>query len=172
MEKYLSVAATQQGFRHIIVRPSNPYGPGQNFLSPQGIVAVAMAKIARRQTLTIRGDGSATKDYFFVTDLADAISGLLETPTASGPYNIGSGQGIKLSTLIQKIGEVIGCSARTEHLAPHPGDVQTNVLDISKIYQTTGWLPSKSLNGGLIETWNWLRTQPGFTFSQTAAQQF
>lgn len=61
-------------------RPSNPYDPGQNFLSPQGIVAVALAKIARRETLTIRGDGSATKDYFNVTDLADAMSGLLETP--------------------------------------------------------------------------------------------
>jgi UDP-glucose 4-epimerase len=121
-----------------------------------------MAKIARRETLTIHGDGSATKDYLFVTDLADAISGLLETPTASGPYNIGSGKGITLSTLIREIEEMIGCSARTEHLAPDPGDVQTNVLDISRIFQTTGWLPSKSLNDGLIETWNWLRIQPSF----------
>ena len=162
MEKYLSVAATQQGFRHLIVRPSNPYGPGQNFLSPQGIVAVAMAKIVRRETLTIHGDGSATKDYFFVTDLADAISGLLETPTASGPYNIGSGQGIKLSTLIQAIEEVIGCSAQIKYVPLHPADVQTNVLDIAKIYQTTGWAPSISLTNGLLKTWNWLRTQPGF----------
>ena len=172
MEKYLSVAATQRGFRHLIVRPSNPYGPGQNFLSPQGIVAVALAKIARGEALTIHGDGSATKDYFFVTDLTDAVSGLLQTRTASGPYNIGSGTGIKLSTLIQKIGEVIGCSARTEHLAPHPADVQSNVLDISNIHKATGWTPSICLREGLLKTWNWLRTQPGFTFSQTAAQQF
>jgi nucleoside-diphosphate-sugar epimerase len=121
-----------------------------------------MAKIARRETLTIHGDGSATKDYFFVTDLADAISGLLETPTAGGPYNIGSGQGIKLSTLIQKIEEVVGCSAQIEYLPPHPADVQTNVLDISKIHQTTGWAPATDLKHGLIQTWHWLRTQPGF----------
>jgi len=162
MEKYLSVAATKHGFRHLIIRPSNPYGPGQNFLSPQGIVAVALAKIFRHETLTIRGDGSATKDYLFVTDLADAISGLLETPTASGPYNTGSGKGITLSTLIREIEKVIGCSAQIEYLHPHPADVHTNVLDISKIYRTTGWAPSVCLREGLLKTWNWLRTQPEF----------
>ena len=126
---------------------------------------MALAKIARRETLTIRGDGSATKDYFYVTDLADAISGLLATPTAGGPYNIGSGKGMKLSTLIQAIEEVIGCSAQIECPPPHPADVQTNVLDIAKIYQTTGWAPSISLTNGLLKTWNWLHTQPAFTSS-------
>ena len=165
MEKYLSVAATKHGFRHLIIRPSNPYGPGQNFLSPQGIVAVALAKIARHETLTIRGDGSATKDYLFVTDLADAISGLLETPTASGPYNIGSGKGTTLSTLIREIEQVIGCSAQMEYLPAHPADVQTNVLDISNIHKATGWTPSICLREGLLKTWNWLRDQPAFASS-------
>ena len=165
MEKYLSVAATKHGFRHLIIRPSNPYGPGQNFLSPQGIVAVALAKIFRHETLTIRGDGSATKDYLFVTDLADAISGLLETPTASGPYNIGSGKGIALSTLIREIEEIIGCSAQIEYLHPHPADVHTNVLDISNIHKATGWTPSICLREGLLKTWNWLHDKPAFASS-------
>lgn len=105
------------------------------------------------------------KTTFYITDLADAISGLLETPTASGPFNIGSGQGIKLSALIQEIEEVIDCSAQIEYLLPHPADVQTNVLDIAKIFQTNGWAPSISLTNGLLKTWNWLRTQPAFTSS-------
>jgi UDP-glucose 4-epimerase len=163
MEKYLSVAATQHGFRHLIVRPSNPYGPGQNFLSPQGIVAVALANVARHKTLTIRGDGRATKDYFFVSDLAGAISCLLQTPAAIGPYNIGSGVGTKLLTLIEEIEQVVGCTAKIEFLPAHPADVQANVLGISLISQVTGWAPTVTLKDGLVKTWHWLRTQPTFT---------
>jgi len=83
--KYLFMAAGQDGFRHISIRPSNPYGPGQNFRSAQGLVAVAMAKIARSETITIRGDGSATKDYLFIEDFADACLRLLSTAPAPTP---------------------------------------------------------------------------------------
>jgi len=74
MDKHLAMAAAQDGFRRLCIRPSNPCGPGQNFRSAQGLVAVAMSRIARSETITIRGDGSATKDYLFIEDFADASS--------------------------------------------------------------------------------------------------
>ena len=51
MDKHLAMAAAQDGFRRLCIGPSNPYGPGQNFRSAQSLVAVAMSRIARSETI-------------------------------------------------------------------------------------------------------------------------
>jgi UDP-glucose 4-epimerase len=160
MEKLLAVSATRYGFRHLIIRPSNPYGSGQNFRSAQGIVAVAMAKIARGEEITIFGDGSALKDYLYISDLACATFQLVDQVCLSGPFNVASGKGIPLMDVIAAIERTLGRQARVRFTISAPSDVQANVLDISKIGQATGWYPCVDLDEGLEKTWAWLRLQP------------
>ena len=157
MEKYLAMVAEQNGFRHLEIRPSNPYGPGQNHQAAQGIVAVAMGKIAKGETITIRGDGSATKDYLFVSDFAEACVKLISKHEASGPYNLGSGQGTRLLDIISEIEKVVGRKAEVAFEPAQIGDVTTNVLDISKIHQATGWKPATPLDSGISQTWAWMK---------------
>ena len=157
MEKYVAMVAEQSGFRHIEIRPSNPYGPGQNFEAAQGIVAVAMARIARGEPITIRGDGAATKDYIFVSDFADGCVRLISNSAACGPYNIGSGHGVRLLDVISEIERTVGKKAQLVFQPTQPGDVVANVLDISKIRQTTGWEPTTPLAAGIAETWEWMK---------------
>ena len=157
MEKYLRMTADLRGFRHLCVRPSNPYGPGQNFNGSQGLVAIAMARIARGERLTIYGDGSATKDYLFANDLANAVRLLLQDARTSGCFNIGSGIGIASTHLIQMIESVVGRKARLQFAPPLPGDVSANVLDVSLLKSSTGWQPGVSIEDGLVKTWDWIR---------------
>jgi len=157
MEKYLAMVAEQSGFRHLEIRPSNPYGPGQNFQAPQGVVAVAMARIARGEPITIRGDGSAEKDYLFVDDFAKACGKLISNPEALGSFNVGSGQGTRLLDVISKIEEAVDRKAELVFEPAQAGDVTANVLDISKIRQTTGWEPATSLEAGIARTWAWMK---------------
>lgn len=157
MEKYLAMVAEQKGFRHLEIRPSNPYGPGQNFHSAQGIVAVAMARIARGEPITIRGDGSAVKDYIFINDFADACVKLVSNPEASGPFNIGRGQGTPLNEVLSRIEEVVGKKADLVFQPAQPGDVTANVLDISKVREAIGWNPSTTLDEGIAQTWSWMK---------------
>lgn len=156
MEKYVAMVAEQSGFRHLEIRPSNPYGPGQNFAAAQGIVAVAMARIARGEAITIRGDGSATKDYIFVGDFADGCVRLISSPEAAGPFNVGSGHGLRLLDLISAIEATVGKKAQLIFQPAQAGDVAANVLDISKIHQTTGWQPATPLAAGIAKTWAWM----------------
>ena len=157
MEKYLAMVAEQSGFRHLEIRPSNPYGPGQNFQAAQGIVAVAMGRIARGEPITIRGDGSAKKDYIFVRDFADGCVRLILNAGASGPFNIGSGEGARLLDVISEIEKTVGKKAQLIFEPAQAGDVTANVLDLSKIHQTTGWKPSTPLDAGIAETWAWMK---------------
>lgn len=161
MEKYLAMTAFAHGFRGLSIRPSNPYGPGQNIAGAQGIIAVAMARIARGQPITIRGDGSAIKDYIFINDFCEGCACLISNPAAAGPFNVGSGQGIKLIDLLNEIEGLVGRKAKLEFQPADPGDVTANVLDISKITMAAGWQPQTSLKSGLSKTWAWIKSQIG-----------
>jgi len=157
MEKYLTMLAEQRGFRHLAIRPSNPYGPGQNFQSVQGVVAVAMARIARGEQITIRGDGSVTKDYIFISDFAEACVKLVSNPDAAGAFNIGSGQGTPLNEVLSRIEKVVGKKADLIFEPAQPWDVTANVLDISKIRGTVDWYPRTLFDDGLVQTWSWMK---------------
>ena len=157
MEKYVAMVAEQSGFRHLEIRPSNPYGPGQNYQAAQGIVAVAMARIARGEPITIRGDGSAMKDYIFVSDFTDGCVPLILNPNASGPFNIGSGKGSRLLDVISEIEKTVGKKAQLIFEPAQAGDVTANVLDVSKIHQITGWKPAMPLDAGIAKTWAWMK---------------
>lgn len=157
MEKYLDMVAEQKGFRHLEIRPSNPYGPGQNFQAAQGIVAVAMARIARGEPITIRGDGSATKDYIFIGDFAEACVKLVSSPGAAGAFNIGSGRGAPLNEVLSRIEKVVGKKADLIFEPAQPGDVSANVLDISKVSGAIDWNPRTELDDGIAQTWSWMK---------------
>jgi len=157
MEKYLAMTSHLQGFRHLCIRPSNPYGPGQNFEGAQGLASVAMAKIARGETITIFGDGSTLKDFLFVDDLSAAVGTLLAHPNVNGCFNVGSGIGVSVLELIREIESVVGVPACLEYRAPAASDVARNVLDITKIREATGWVPTTDREEGLVRLWEWMR---------------
>ena len=81
------------GLDYLIIRPSNPYGHGQNLYGKQGIVAVAIGKILKDEQIEVWGDGSAVRDYIYVDDLARIFVKLIEGNVHCTTLNIGSGRG-------------------------------------------------------------------------------
>lgn len=159
MEHYLQMTASSRGFRQLCLRPSNPFGPGQNFNGVQGLVAISMAKIARGEPVAMLGEGTAIKDYLFIDDFVDAVISLLEANHASGPFNIGSGQGRSVHEVIALVAQAVGKDAIVERQPAQSGDVQSSVLAIDKITSLTGWKPATTFEEGLAATWRWMRPQ-------------
>jgi len=159
MEQYLAMTAASQGFRHLCLRPSNPYGPGQNINGAQGLVAVSMARIARGQTVAMLGEGTAVKDYVFIDDFVGAVIRLLNEGRTSGTFNIGSGQGRSVREVVDLVAKTVGKNPIIEHKPIQKGDVQRNVLSIDAIKSLTGWAPTTSFEEGLAKTWEWMKTK-------------
>ena len=157
MEKYLAMAASNAGFRHLCLRPSNPYGPGQNFAGAQGLVAVSMARAARGESIRIFGDGSATKDYLFIDDLVAAVAALLDAHQTSGVFNIGTGRGLAVTELLRLIEATVGKELVLTFDDSRPGDVSRNILSYDKLHLATGWRPECDIENGLARTWNWMQ---------------
>lgn len=141
-EQYLAFVGRAQQLRHMILRPSNPFGPFQNPHRKQGLVAVAVDKVLRGQPIEIWGDGSVVRDYLWVEDLADAAAALLEKDEAWGRiFNIGSGQGHSIRELLAVIGELTGKAVEVRYREARAVDVPRLVLDVSRLRQTIDFQP-------------------------------
>jgi len=159
VEKYLQMFKHLYGLEYAVLRPSVPYGPRQNPLGRQGAVAVFLYRVAGSQPLTIWGDGSISRDYFYISDLVSALLASAEHELGDPPiYNIGGAKQVSLLELIEKIEEVVDKKAMIEYQPSRPFDSPHVVLDANKIQSELGWRPKVSLTQGLDLTWHWMRT--------------
>ena len=161
MEKYLSMFSYLYGIQYLIVRPSNPYGPRQNYRGQQGVIPIFLNKILNDEEIRIWGDGSSTKDYLYVGDLAQAVVGLMEKGFDNSTYNISSAIGRSLNDLLIILSAGCGRSPRIGYEAERSYDVKHVVLSNAKIYQRTGWRPRMSLEDGISETVRWIQQMVG-----------
>lgn len=155
IEHYLRLLDRTGPMRTSTLRISNPFGEGQRARNGQGIVAAAMEHAIKGQAMPIWGDGSVSRDFIHVEDVAAAFAAICAIEDPPKLVNIGSGEAISILTLIKKIETVLEIELP---LVFHPGrkvDVKKNMLDIGLANQTLGWSPRLSLAEGLERTARW-----------------
>jgi UDP-glucose 4-epimerase len=152
-EIFVETFAQQTGASVAILRPSNVYGPGQGLQAGFGLVRTLLDKARTGEAAEIWGTGQQVRDFLYIDDLVDACARLLDTPTAIGVFNAGSGVGITLLDLVRLVEQVSG---RPIPVTPHPErgiDVASIWLDCSRLRVATGWQPTTTLAEGLQRTW-------------------
>lgn len=131
-----------------IIRPSNAYGPGQNLAKPQGVIAHFIKQIILDKPIEIWGDGSAAKDYIYISDLINLLTTVIQTGDA-GVFNVGSGSTKSLTGIISILTKISGKSPKIKYATPLSVDVNKYCLDISKVVSTFDWAPSVPLEQGI-----------------------
>lgn len=133
MENSIQFMHRTVGLDYLVVRPSNPYGHGQNLYGKQGLVAVAMGKLLRNEEIEVWGDGSAVRDYIYVDDLAKIFVKLIEEDVHNTTLNIGSGRGYSVNDVLAFLKIVTGRELKIVYQNPRPVDVSSMVLDTSRL---------------------------------------
>lgn len=157
-ERYLEYFHHTYGMKYTVFRYSNPFGERQNPLGRQGVIPQFLYKILHNEPPLIFGNGTATRDYIYIKDCIDATLAVLDSRTKETVFNVGSGEATTLLKLIDIMREVTGKEIHPEFITEHKKYISKNVLDISKIHQETGWVPSTGLNESIKKTWNWIST--------------
>ena len=157
MEEFYRLSSRTHDINHIIIRPSNPYGTGQNLFGKQGLITVALGRILQNKPIEIWGDGKVIRDYIHIQDLSKAITSLIESNVENQVFNIGSGLGHSVNEIIEMIHEVTGKNTGTEFKPSRPVDIPVNILSIDKITSATQWQPSIKLKDGIALLWNEMR---------------
>ena len=108
IEKYLHLFEHLHGIKAISLRVANPYGERQRIETAQGAVGVFLHRAISGIPLDIWGDGTVTRDYIHVNDVAEAFVRAIDYRGAKRTFNISSGVGVSLNELIGMLENVLG----------------------------------------------------------------
>jgi dTDP-glucose 4,6-dehydratase len=154
--------AVTYGQRVLIVRPSNVYGPGQRYGTRGAVIPIFVKRALAGQPLIIYGDGSQSREFVYVEDLAQGYADLarqLVRNTRRLPcvLNLGSGATVTIRGLAELVIEATGSTSTIRHTSPRPGEVDTFRLD-STLARSYGINCASSFGGGLVAYADWFRT--------------
>ncbi|MBE3584141.1 MAG: NAD-dependent epimerase/dehydratase family protein [Limnochordaceae bacterium] len=125
--------------------------------------------MAHGREVKVYGDGNQTRDFTFVEDvvraniaawqaLADGGSG---RRTNGEVFNVGSGTSVSVRELLERLGQVIGCSPTITRTPAAAGDVRATLADVESIKTALGWQATTPLQEGLAAQYRWYQqTRP------------
>lgn len=159
VEHYVRMFSYLRKLPFTIFRPSVPYGPYQNPHRRQGAVSVFIYRALHHQPVVIWGDGSVTRDYFYIEDLCSALVSALATPGAiNQTINLGGKVSYTLNELVQHIEEILRTKVQIQYESSRNFDVPHLQLDITAAERILNWQPKVTLADGISKTTAWLRT--------------
>lgn len=150
IENSLQFEHRTAGLQYLVLRPSNPYGHGQNLYSKQGLIAVSIGRILSGQPITIWGNGTSIRDYIYIDDLSEAFCQLLHKGVVNEIINIGTGKGISINEVISILREVTVEEVKVEFVDSRKADVSNMILDITKLKSFLPELKFTDLKEGII----------------------
>ena len=147
--------------------PTNLYGPGDNYHGLNSHVIPALikrfhnAKIKKKKSIKVWGNGQAKREFLFSEDLAEAVILILRLPKLRykkilsnniNHINVGSGQEYTIRSLAKIISNIVGFKGKIEFDKSKPNGTMRKFLS-NRIMKKIGWKPSVKLKDGIMKTY-------------------
>lgn len=160
-EYYASVFQSCYGIEAVSLRYFNVYGPRQDPGSPySGVISIFMKCLLQKESPTIYGDGSQTRDFTYVEDVAVLNVQAAHRPEANGQLlNAGNGNRYTLNEVWETLQKIAGVEIPAKFAEPRAGDVKDSQADIRSVREVLGHQPKFDLEQGLRRTFEWYRSQ-------------
>ena len=111
---------------------------------------------------TIHGDGEQTRDFTYVSDVADGVIAASHAPDVGGQVvNLARGGRISLNQLFDTLQDAIGSTVEPVYGPPREGDVRDSQADITRARRLLGFEPHVTVEEGLRRTVEWYRATAG-----------
>jgi UDP-glucose 4-epimerase len=168
VEQELQATRALFGLDYIIFRPHNVYGPRQNIGDRyRNVVGIFMNQILQGKPMTVFGDGTQTRAFSYVDDVAPVMAAAIENPAAwNQVFNIGADQPTTVNELARRVAAAMGAEARVAHLEARHEVVHAH-SDHHKLARVFGARAFTPLDAGLAAMAEWVkahgaRTTPAF----------
>src|SRR5438270_1761514 len=151
----------QYGFNGIFLLPVNLYGPGDNFdprsshVIPALIRKIWSAKRDGEKAVDVWGDGSASREFLYVDDAAEAIVLAAERYDKPEPVNIGAGREIAIKELVALLCDIVGYRGAIVWDTSKPNGQPRRCLDVSRAEREFGFRARTDFEAGLRQTVEW-----------------
>ncbi len=153
----------QYGFNSIFLLPVNLYGPRDNFdLETSHVIPALIRKMIEAQErgdseVTLWGDGSPTREFFYAGDAARGIVLAAERYNSSDPVNLGSSMEISIKDLATQIAELTGFTGKIIWDTSKPNGQPRRALDTTRAKERFDFQAETTFEEGLKRTIDWFR---------------
>jgi GDP-L-fucose synthase len=161
-EKFIEAQEIEFGSANTaIVRPVNTFGPYDNFDPQTALVVPALIgrAVSGEDPLTVWGDGTAVRDFLYVSDAVDGILLAFEKGVGKGAFNLGTGHGYSIRQLVAAVTKATGHSGNVRWDTSKPSGEARKVADITRAREILGFEPRVDLQSAIARTVDWYRRE-------------
>jgi UDP-glucose 4-epimerase len=149
VEHYLFNYRVLYGLEYVVLRYGNVYGPRQSSKGEAGVVAIFCEQLLKKETPKIFGNGKKTRDYIYVSDVAEANVQALELGGGQ-IFNIAFGQPTTDYEIFEAVCKALGIPPfEPVYTAKRPGEIDHCYLKIDHAKKELSWTPKLLLAEGL-----------------------
>lgn len=153
VERYLELYNALYGLQYVVLRYANVYGERQGDSGEGGVISIFAKQIAEDLPFMIHGDGSQTRDFIYVGDVAEANWHAVCTGQVNRVFNISTNIETSLKQVVDILGRVSGKTLIEKYGPRREGDIHRSVLSNQKALQELEWQPKMGLYDGLAKTY-------------------
>jgi UDP-glucose 4-epimerase len=157
-EAYARAFYRTYGYPTVIVRPFNAFGPRSHHEGDSGeVIPRFLLRAMAGLPLTVFGDGTQTRDFSYVSDIAQGILRAGANEAVVGKtINLGSGHEVSINELAQRVAAVVGTSPALIEVHPaRPGDVIRLCGGTQTAAHLLGFRTTVALEHGLARLRDW-----------------
>ena len=153
--------AAQYGQQFACVIPTNLYGPGDHFHPSVSHVIPALIKKCVEgkengdSSVSVWGTGTASRDYLYVVDAAQAIVLAAEVRNSAEPLNLGNNREVTIRETVETIARIVGFTGALVWDSSKPDGQPRRRVDASRAERELGWHASTKFEDGLRNTVDW-----------------
>jgi UDP-glucose 4-epimerase len=153
-ETYCAGYAELYDLESTVLRFGIPYGPRAR---AAGVVAKFTDLAFEGKALTIAGDGSTTRSFIYVEDLADGIVAALAPEAANRTYNLSGDEVVTILEIAERVQENTD-NCEIVHTPPRPGDFPGKAISNERALEEIGWKAETSFRDGVRNYVEWVRS--------------
>ncbi|MBV9464986.1 MAG: NAD-dependent epimerase/dehydratase family protein, partial [Solirubrobacterales bacterium] len=154
-ELYCKAYQELYGIDYTILRFGIPYGPRAR---EAAVVPAFVNKALRGEPLTLAGDGSQSRRFVYVEDLADGVALALGAVATNRVYNLASDENVTIKQIAETVKGLIG-DVEIVHTPARPGDFGGKIVCSERAKQELGWTAATPFSEGVRRYVEWRREQ-------------
>ena len=148
-EKYLMLYNKLFNLDYVALRFSNVYGERQRPDGPGSVISTFINHFIDETQITIYGDGSQTRDFIYVGDIAESIWAAIKTNEVNDVYNISTNIATEVNAVLAILADISGKKISVVRNPERIGDIYHSTLDNSKAINKLKWKPETTIRFGL-----------------------
>jgi UDP-glucose 4-epimerase len=156
-EMYTASYGELYGLEWTILRFGIPYGPRAR---PAAVVPAFTAKALAGQPLTIAGDGTQSRRFVYVEDLADGVVLSLTPVAANRIYNLVGRENTSVRAIARTIRDIVG-DVKIVHVEGRTADLRGGNISGARAAEDLGWEPTTSFADGVRRYVDWVTASAG-----------